>query len=131
MVASSASDGVRGNQTLSAVAAQSAQSPQPAATSAATESRRTYLNLTGVARKFEVSERTAARLVLQPWFPKPIQLVSGTSRGVRRWVEQEIDEATARNAPREEIKSEPEQLKRARDQRRSEAAVSEGSECAA
>lgn len=117
--------GDAGDQSTSVDKGLAAFPAQSAASSPIEIGRRTYLNLTGIAKKFEVSERTAARLVLQPWFPKPMQLVSGTSRGVRRWVEQEIDEAAAASAPREEGKPEPAQLRRARDQRRDRSVADE------
>lgn len=61
--------------------------------------RKTYLTLIGIAQKLHVSERTAHKIVDEVWFPAPVALFGG-SRGHRRWVEQEVDEAIATRAPR-------------------------------
>lgn len=94
------------------------QSPKPAATMRAVPAHsasqsaakaRRLLNFAELQAKLNVSERTARKIVAEPWMPDPIEL------GPRalRWVESEVDEAIAARAPRRaEPDQEPAQLLR-------------------
>lgn len=80
----------------------------------ATSSRRTYLSLRQVGEKFGVKERTAHKLISEPWMPPPVALGSR----LYRWIEEEIDAAVAARAPRRlEREAEPARLARAREPR--------------
>lgn len=115
MTSTSVCEGTGGSQTARQSHDNQALDRQPRAPSAAAQLLR-YLGILGVAAKFGISERTAHKLVAEPWFPAPVQLVGG-SRGIRRWVEQEIDEAVAARAPRPSRKAEPIQFAQARANR--------------
>lgn len=84
--------------------------PVSATRSAAEPVRRTFLSLRGVGQKFGVSDRTAHKIVAEGWFPAPLELAPR----VRRWVEQEIEEALAARAPRRAPQAEPQQLAKSR-----------------
>ena len=73
--------------------------------------------------KLGVSERTARKIIAEPWFPKAIVLAPR----VLRFVESEIDEALASRAPRRaEPAAEPEQLTRGKVERLKRAGAAAG-----
>lgn len=83
----------------------------PSASQSAAAQRRKYLSLKEVGQKFGVGERTAHKIINEPWMPPPIEL----RPRVRRWIEEEIDAAVLASAPRRsERKPEPEALARGR-----------------
>lgn len=99
-------------QSPRSVAPQAATPPQSPRQSAA--KLRRLLNFAELQAKLNVSERTARKIVAEPWMPDPIEL------GPRalRWVETEIDEALAARAPRRaEPADEPAQLLRGKIER--------------
>lgn len=120
MQTSAPHDGRSLGQTPRVYAVPSQSGRQSASASANAPARLTYLTLTGIARKFVVSERTAHKIVGEPWFPAPVQLFN-SDRGHRRWIEEEIDDAIATSAPRTARKSEPDQLRLARERKGQEA----------
>lgn len=69
--------------------------------------RRTYLSLKQIGEKFDISERTAHKLIAEAWFPAPVRL----GPKVNRWIEDEVDTAVAARAPRRlEREPEPQRL---------------------
>lgn len=91
--------------------------PQPMAavfTSNSAAAPRILLNFAKLRVKLDVSERTARKIIAEPWMPDPVEL------GPRalRWVESEVDEALALRAPRRpDPHPEPAQLLRGRVER--------------
>lgn len=105
-------EGHGSGQSLKAVATPAAMPPQSPAQSP-TKPRR-LLNFAELQAKLNVSERTARKLIAEPWMPDPIEL------GPRalRWVDAEVDEALAARAPRRaEPAAEPAQLLRGKIER--------------
>lgn len=99
-----------------------AVAPSLSPTHSAPKPRR-LLNFAELQAKLNVSERTARKLIAEPWMPDPIEL------GPRalRWVDSEVDEALAARAPRRaEPAAEPAQLLRGKIER-----LKRGAECAA
>jgi predicted DNA-binding transcriptional regulator AlpA len=81
---------------------------------------RRLLSLKQLASKLEVSERTAQKIVTQPWMPSPVQLLLPR---IRRWIEDEVDAAVSNRAPRQDGPGEePPQLARRRSKREGAAA---------
>lgn len=114
-------DGHGSSQSLKAAAPSAAIPPQSPAHSAPKPRR--LLNFAELQAKLNVSERTARKLIAEPWMPDPIEL------GPRalRWVDAEVDEAIAARAPRRaEPAAEPAQLLRGKIER-----MKRGAECAA
>lgn len=102
--------GVESNQTPCQTAHADSRAASSAGQSTAAQ-RRKYLSLKEVGLKFGVGERTAHKIINEPWMPPPIEL----RPRVRRWIEEEIDAAVAASAPRRsERKAEPEPLARGR-----------------
>jgi predicted DNA-binding transcriptional regulator AlpA len=83
-------------------------------TSQSAVSGRVLMNFGQLQAKLNVSERTARKIIAEPWMCDPVEL------GPRalRWVESEVDEALALRAPRRpEPHSEPVQLLRGKVER--------------
>ena len=66
-----------------------------------------------IAQRLGVSERTAAAITGEAYFPQPIVIAPR----VLRWRWAEIETALATKAPRRAVLTEPGELKRAREQR--------------
>jgi predicted DNA-binding transcriptional regulator AlpA len=94
--------GAAGSQTPTSLNADRNGAGSPAGPSAALASRR-FIGLGQIAEKFGVSERTAHKIIAEPWFPAALDFAPR----VRRWVEQEIDAAAIARAPRR-LEREPE-----------------------
>lgn len=94
MQAATAFEGQARSQSPKQAAPSAPPATQPPTVSAPAPRR--LLNFNDLRAKLNVSERTARKIVAEPWMPDPIEL------GPRAlcWVESELDAALASRAPR-------------------------------